>query len=147
MRRSPSMVWIFSFADLAFLLVLALVIIPTDNNNYADLTLASVVDSKRLDKSIKAEKLWRVYVNDEGQEYEAISVQKKNSRKNIWEEVPFKKSREGLLDVLLQLKAKHDPWVFAAHSKSESGNMLLALSIVQKVWPDRELVTPVGIDK
>jgi|GEM_PF-5497527 len=147
MRRSPSMVWIFSFADLAFILVLAMLIIPTDNSNYADLNLASVMDSKQLDKSIKAEKLWRVYVKPGGHGYEAVSVQKKNPQNKLWVDVPFKKNRDGLLKVLLKLKSSREPWVFAAHSKSESGTMLLALSVVQRVWPDRELVTPVGIEK
>ncbi|WP_419781831.1 hypothetical protein [Maridesulfovibrio sp.] len=141
MRRKTSMVWIFSFADLAFILVLALAIMPKADTDYAQLQLSSAVDSSALAATSNSKIEYRVYVAEPSNTFSILFQEKKPSGE--WKKVERVNNESSLLITLQNLKTNELRPDFVAAEKSNTGDLLLALSMIRKVWPEAEVWTTV----
>ncbi len=146
MRRKASLVWIFSFADLAFILVLALAMIPSADNEYAKLKLAKVVKHDKMKGEVSNKKIYRVYVTGAAEKWPIRLEQFDNNNgkwikdKDIDDIGTFEKA-------LNSLKLTGNQPQFLADDNSQSGAMLLALSLIQKTWPDIDIWTTVKLEQ
>lgn len=142
MRRKPSLVWIFSFADLAFLLVLALAVMPTANKDYVQLKLSDVVSSERTKSAPGKKDSYRLYVDESGDKW-GVRLQKRVESEAGWEDFTDIDNPEQLELRLEEIKAEDEHLEFVAAEGSRTGDMLMALSLIQKVWPDSQVWTTV----
>ncbi|WP_031482067.1 hypothetical protein [Maridesulfovibrio frigidus] len=147
MRHKPSLIWIFSFADLAFLLVLALSVLPTADVDYTELKLTKVAGYEQQQAASGKVKQWRIYVSDNAESKWPVALEEWDGsgkkwmpRKDIDSDVKFE-------DELHVLKDKNIEPEFLAAENSKTGVMLRALSIIQKVWPNVEIFTTVKTAK
>ncbi|WP_320172563.1 hypothetical protein [Maridesulfovibrio sp.] len=141
MRRRSSQVWIFSFADLAFLLVMALIIIPSTDKDYVQLKLSDVVKSEALQSAPGDKPQFRLYVDSEGEKW-GIHLQHRGVD-DVWSDVDGVDSPDVLEARLSEIKKGGLRPEFVASQGSLTGDMLMALSVLQKVWPETKIWTTV----
>ncbi len=142
MRRKPSLVWIFSFADLAFLLVLALAVIPATDKDYVQLKLSEVASSDSLESAPGEKHAYRLYVDISSEKW-GVSLQKRGKVKGEWENIPEAATPEELEARLIEIRKEKQQPEFVAAEGSRTGDMLMALSLIQKVWPNSQVWTTV----
>lgn len=144
MRRRQKMIWLFSFADLAFILVLALSIMPREQKDYSGLKLAQVPKSQTMKQPSSQQQTWRIHVTNSGDATTwPILLEERDEESQTWLPKKDVKDQEGFSEKLVKLKNQHTVPGFFVDSDSQSGDMLKALSLVQNVWPQSEVWTTV----
>lgn len=144
MRRRNRQMWLFSFTDLAFLLLISLSLIPSSPDvslRFAEMDLPVVPDSRNLQPLEERQESWELRIFAVGGEHS----------------VPFRLGRVGegggvdldegnLLPALEKLRETRERPVLLPEKTSLSQDLLFAAAAMAKVWSaaeSRSVVRPV----
>lgn len=147
MKRRQKMIWLFSFADLAFILVLALSLMPQQQNEIAQLKMAQVTKNTSMKRLSVSQNVWRVHITHNLDSEWPILLEEWDAETNKWRPKGYVNDAKSLSDKLVQLKNQQIVPSFSVDKDSQSGDMLQALSLVQNVWPKSEVWTTVTTAK
>lgn len=141
MKTGNSMVWVFSFADLAFLLVMVLAIMPKADMDYSSLKLSKVSQTSANGTIQPRTVPYRIYVSRGNSTLSAIHIQK--DKNGSWENMgPYRKLSD-LKQELIYLKEEKAGFSFLADKESKTGALLQALALIHEVWPNMDVHTTV----
>ncbi|ABW67042.1 hypothetical protein [Desulfosudis oleivorans] len=143
-RRNQNLIWLFSFADLAFLLLIAFTQASTIGKkpiSIGEMTLPRVVDSPSVELMSREVRLYQVRVHKPSEEgvgpFQLVMVMTDGV-----EHPGDRLSEQGLKVVLTALEAEGAGRpVLVPDEASLSKDMLMAMSLIEKVWKDTRTVT------
>ncbi|OQX64322.1 MAG: hypothetical protein B5M56_00150 [Desulfococcus sp. 4484_241] len=143
--------WIFSFADLAFLLLIAFTQASTIGKNpisVGEMTLPKVVKGPDVelfvhDAKVRQIRVHRPYFDTDNKPFQLVTI----ARDGHPEEGPRMSAPE-LKGLLVSLKNEGaDRPVLVPDEKSLSKDMLLAMSLIEKIWQGSRKVTVEKVEK
>ncbi|MDY6906270.1 MAG: hypothetical protein SWH61_16485 [Thermodesulfobacteriota bacterium] len=144
LRRNQNLIWLFSFADLAFLLLIAFTQASTIGKkpiSIGEMMLPKVVDGPNVDRLSPSFKLHQIRVHkpDDGETpvFQLVAVDADG------QEIPGDRiTADRLAERLMAMKANGmaKP-VLVPDEISLSKDMLLAMSLIEKTWADVRKVT------
>lgn len=141
MKNNTNMVWVFSFADLAFLLVMALAVLPTADSDYKNLKLSKINNNPTTTQSTVSKQQYRLYVDKGSTPVDSIRIEEFRGQK--WMDTTEFKSIADIKNKLKEIKREKKQLGFLANQDSNTGNLLQALALLQEVWPQRDIWTTI----
>ncbi len=144
MKNNTNIVWVFSFADLAFLLVMALAVLPTADSDYANLKLSKINNNPSQSQSTIIKDQYRIYVDKGLKPTESIKIEEFKNQK--WMHTDKFESIAAIKKKLKEIKKENKSIGLLANQDSNTGNLLQALSLLQEVWPQTDIWTTVKTD-
>jgi hypothetical protein len=141
MKMKNGQTWLFSFTDLAFLLLISLSLIPSAPDNItiklAEMDVPVVPEHGRMDPLAKVRETWelQVYALSEKHPtpYRLIRV---GVGKNVGQDDERILTKEELLPALIDLKKRNIRPMLLPEKKSLSQDFLYAAGVLAKVWTD-----------
>jgi hypothetical protein len=146
MKFKIEQIWLFFFADLAFLLLIAFTQTSTIGQkpvSIGEMTIPTVVDSPSIASVTPREEFYQIRVYRPSEEdlppYQIVTVKgTKPADLRLSERMHARELREKLSE--LKLKGKQRP-ILVPDKFSLSKDMLMAMSIMEKVWSESNRVT------
>ncbi len=143
-KRNQNQIWLFSFADLAFLLLIAFTQASTIGKKPVDIgemTLPKVVEGPNIERLSEPVKLYQVRVHKPDQEaggpFQLVAVSQADE-KSSGALITARQLEETLQ--AMQRSGLPRP-VLVPDEASWSRDMLLAMSLVEKIWATNRTVT------
>jgi len=143
-KRNQNQIWLFSFADLAFLLLIAFTQASTIGKkpiNIGEMVLPKVVDGPNIERLQGPVKLYQIRVHkprpDTAGPFQLVAVSEADE-----ESAGALMSARGLENTLVALhRSGLARPVLVPDESSWSRDMLLAMSLVEKIWTTNRTVT------
>lgn len=146
MNSKHSQIWLFAFADLAFLLLIAFTQIP--HTDIEKISLPRVPSSKNSKLTAPSES-YKLYVHSQAEESYfkkpfQLVLFKGEEKYGAEEQLPEAQLKDKLLD--LSKRTDKGPILWPAPS-ARTEDMLIAYSYIKIFWPDSEVVIAVMPEK
>jgi biopolymer transport protein ExbD len=145
MKNSSNMVWVFSFADLAFLLVMVLALMPKADADFSSVKLSKVNSVKSAEQESIAVNPYRIYVSSGNDSIKSIHIQKRDHNES-WKDIKEFENIEQIKNALTNIKNEKADFNFLADKDSNTGTLLQTLALLQEIWPKKEIHTTVKLD-
>jgi hypothetical protein len=143
MESNDSKIWLFSFADLAFLLLLAFTQASSIGKTpikVGEMTIPKVVDNRDVASITQEAKSYQIRVHrptiPESEPFQMVTLN--GDREILGKRLSSLELRNSLSE--LKSRGKQRP-IMLPDEFSLSKDMLMAMSIIEKVWSDANRVT------
>lgn len=138
MKNKNGQTWLFSFTDLAFLLLISLSTIPVADSvtiRFSEMDVPVVPESQQLGALGQLREVWELQVHPVSAEY---PVPYKIVRFGLASQVDGEKAQllapEQLMDALAKLKARNIQPILLPEKTSLTQDLLYAAGAMAKVW-------------